>query len=247
MEEAISVRIGEKIRMMRKARHLTLQDLADRIHKSRATMCKYENGEIIADISTLYDISCALMVPLNQLTDIPLPESSIPKNHGKVDEAGLHNEAAFFQAERLYFYFYDGRYQYLKDGVITIGKRDPETGDYDCTLSICIMSGSDGRASELYYTGKVLYSDMLIRFSFINTCNKLEEALLYIFNPLEQRDQTTGLLCSISTADLVPCAFKCLVTLQPKENTPAFRKQLLFTDAELKNMKQLNRLLVTNL
>ena len=30
-----------------------------------------------------------------------------------------------------------------------------------------------------------LYSDMLIRFSFVNQYNPLEEDLLYIFNPLE--------------------------------------------------------------
>ena len=105
----------------------------------------------------------------------------------------------------------------------------------------------DGRSSEIYYTGTVIYSDMLIRFSFINSCNKLEEALLYIFNPLEQRDQTLGLLCSISTADLVPCSFKCLLSLTPQEATEEFRKQLLFTDAEMKRMKKLNRLLVTNI
>ena len=34
--------IGEKIRNYRKMKHLTLQQLADRIHKSRATVCKYE-------------------------------------------------------------------------------------------------------------------------------------------------------------------------------------------------------------
>ncbi len=247
MEEALSARVGARIRMFRKARHLTLQELADRIHKSRATMSKYENGEIVVDIDTLYDISCALMVPMNQLTDIPLPQSNLEQTKNPEEVSNLRPEAAFFKANRLYFYFYDGRYGHVKDGVISIGERNPETGDYNCTLSICIMSGPEGRASELYYTGKVLYSDMLIRFSFINTCNKLEEALLYIFNPLEQRDQTTGLLCSISTADLVPCAFKCLVTLQERENTPAFRSQLLFTDAELQTMKHLNRLLVTNI
>ena len=52
-----------------------------------------------------------------------------------------------------------------------------------------------GRSSEIYYTGKVVYSDMLIRFSFVNQCNALEEDLLYIFNPLEIRDSTDGLLC----------------------------------------------------
>ena len=67
---------------------------------------------------------------------------------------------------------------------------------------------------------------MLIRFSFVNRYNPLEEDLLYIFNPLELRDSTDGLLCGISSADLMPCAFKCLVTLHPQEHTEEFKKRL---------------------
>ena len=58
---------------------------------------------------------------------------------------------------------------------------------------------------------------MLIRFSFVNQYNPLEEDLLYIFNPLEFRTHTDGLLCGISSADLMPCAFKCLVALEKHE------------------------------
>ena len=42
--------VGKQIRKYRKAGKMTLQDLADAIHKSRATICKYENGEIAVDI-----------------------------------------------------------------------------------------------------------------------------------------------------------------------------------------------------
>ena len=67
---------------------------------------------------------------------------------------------------------------------------------------------------EIFYTGRVLYSDMLIRFSFVNQYNPLEEDLLYIFNPLELRDFTMGLLCGISSADLMPCACDMLPPLK---------------------------------
>lgn len=99
---------------------------------------------------------------------------------------------------------------------------------------------------EIFYTGRVLYSDMLIRFSFVNQYNPLEEDLLYIFNPLELRDFTMGLLCGISSADLMPCAFKCVVTLKPQEHTENFRHQLLFTKKDLKRLEQLNMLLMDN-
>ena len=48
--------VGEQIRQYRKAGKMTMQELADAIHKSRATICKYESGEISVDIETLYEI-----------------------------------------------------------------------------------------------------------------------------------------------------------------------------------------------
>lgn len=233
--------VGEQIRKYRKSGKMTLQDLADAIHKSRATVCKYENGEIAVDIETLYEISQVLQVSMTQLTTY-LPEekaevSAIP---------GRSQKSPFFQARRLYFYFYDGRYQRTKDGVIDIYEKTGEPGQYEATLSICSVS-VNGRSSEIFYTGKVLYSDMLIRFSFVNQYNPLEEDLLYIFNPLDLRDFTTGLLCGISSADLMPCAFKCVITLKPQELTDEFRHQLLFTKKDLKRWEQLNMLLVDNM
>ena len=76
----ISQHIGSRIRSFRRAQGMTLQQLADKIHKSRASVSKYETGEIVVDIETLYDISQALNVELNVLTDYcdpkpqPLPQ-----------------------------------------------------------------------------------------------------------------------------------------------------------------------------
>ena len=236
----INQHIGGRIRSFRKAQGLTLQQLADKIHKSRASLSKYENGEITMDIETLYDISTALGVELNRLTDYqserPAPVPPVHNSMGK---------SPFFQAQRLYFYFYDGRYNRLKDGIINIHKRDAESGNYEASLSISAVTPT-GRSSEIYYSGKVVYSDMLIRFSFVNQYNTLEEDLLYIFNPMELRDFTEGLLCGISSADLMPCAFKCLVTLTPQEPTDELKQHLLITPKELRRWQKLNMLIVDN-
>lgn len=112
-------------------------------------------------------------------------------------------------------------------------------------MSISSIAPS-GRSSGVHYTGKVVYSDMLIRFSFVNRYNPLEEDLLYIFNPLELREDTEGLLCGISSVDLMPCAFRCLVTLKPQEATEELKKRLLFSSQELRRLQKLNMLLVNN-
>lgn len=186
------------------------------------------------------EISQVLQVSISQLTTY-LPETT----RELISTPGRSRKSPFFQAQRLYFYFYDGRYQRTKDGVIDIYEKKGEPGKYEATLTICSVS-ANGSSSEIFYTGRVLYSDMLIRFSFVNQYNPLEEDLLYIFNPLELRDFTMGLLCGISSADLMPCAFKCVVTLKPQEHTENFRHQLLFTKKDLKRLEQLNMLLVEN-
>ena len=236
----ITQHIGGRIRAYRRARGLTLQQLADLIHKSRASVSKYETGEITLDIETLFDIAQALNVELDKLTDYRQPQPRLPQP--PPDSRG---RSPFFQAEQLYFYFYDGRYNRLKDGVIHIHREDADEQSCRATFSISAVTPT-GRSSEIYYSGRVVYSDMLIRFSFVNQYNTLEEDLLYIFNPLEKRDFTEGLLCGISSADLMPCAFKCLVTLTPQETTDELKQQLLFTSKELRRWQKLNMLIVDN-
>ena len=104
----------------------------------------------------------------------------------------------------------------------------------------------NGYTTEIYYTGTVTYSDMLIRFSMQNQYNALEEDLLYIFNPLEYRDGTNGLLCGISSTDLVPCAFKCIVSPIPLRHSEALRERLKFSKKEISQMKKMNMLTITN-
>ena len=87
--------VGEQIRKYRKAGKMTLQDLADAIHKSRATVCKYENGDISVDIETLYEISQILQVSMSQLT------TGLPETASKPSNApGKGQKSPFFHAKQ---------------------------------------------------------------------------------------------------------------------------------------------------
>lgn len=70
---------GESVRgstdpQIQKNRQMTLQQLADRIHKSRASVSKYETGEVSLDIVTLTEIARVLEVQPGQLVDLPVQE-----------------------------------------------------------------------------------------------------------------------------------------------------------------------------
>lgn len=234
--------IGSRIRNYRKMKKMTILELADVIHKSKATVSKYETGDIALDVQTLYEIAEALNVNLDQLTNYHPQKEEVQMEENK----DYQGKSPFYQADRLFFYFYDGRYDRLKEAMIDIHKniRD-EDGCYEASMSIQSTTKT-GRSSEIYYTGNVLYSDMLIRFSFLNQYNKLEQDLLYIFNPLELRAITEGLLCGISSTDLMPCAFKCLVMLQPCDDIEELKKHLILTNKEMKRWQKMNMFIVDN-
>lgn len=94
---------GESVRgstdpQIQKNRQMTLQQLADRIHKSRASVSKYETERFL-DIVTLTEIARVLEVQPGQLVDLPVQEE---------EGARLLPQTAdqpVFQARRLYFYF----------------------------------------------------------------------------------------------------------------------------------------------
>lgn len=65
----VSLHVGGRIRLYRKAKKLTLLELSQKIHKSKATLSKYETGDITIDIETLFDIADVLGIKVQQLID----------------------------------------------------------------------------------------------------------------------------------------------------------------------------------
>lgn len=101
----INQEIGKKIRIFRKMRNLTLDELALKIYKSKSTISKYEKGEIAIDIETLYDIADALMINVEQLLYV---ENNIP-----LSSQSLQIPSFFDGISQFYSYLYDGRSQQL--------------------------------------------------------------------------------------------------------------------------------------
>ena len=65
----VSVHVGKRIRLYRKMKNMTIEVFAGLINKSKATVSKYENGDIAIDIETLFIIAQALDISVNQLID----------------------------------------------------------------------------------------------------------------------------------------------------------------------------------
>lgn len=63
-KEIISLNIGIKIRLLRKERQFTLQDLSDKTGLSKPLLSQVENSLVIPPLPTLLKISKALRVPM---------------------------------------------------------------------------------------------------------------------------------------------------------------------------------------
>ena len=66
--------IGAKIKYYRKKRGMKIVELAALLHKTGATVSKYESGQNAMDVVTLYEVAAALGVPPEKLLYCaPLP------------------------------------------------------------------------------------------------------------------------------------------------------------------------------
>ena len=108
----ISHEIGKRIRAFRKARHMTLDELARILCKNKSTLSKYETGEIVLDIETIYEISRALGIHVEQLL------YCTPERAPIQDPEAQSN---FFSGlTQFYGYYFDGRVNRIVPAVFDV-------------------------------------------------------------------------------------------------------------------------------
>lgn len=71
--------LGENIKVLRKAKGLSQQELAERLHVVRQTVSKWEHGLSVPDADLLVRLADCLEISVEELLGAPLPESAAPK------------------------------------------------------------------------------------------------------------------------------------------------------------------------
>ena len=88
----VSEALGQKIREIRKNRRCTLEELGQAVHKSKATLSKYETGDIVIDVERMdakhlgallyfYMRACAMSGYLNKINPFNQPGVEIYKKN----------------------------------------------------------------------------------------------------------------------------------------------------------------------
>jgi transcriptional regulator with XRE-family HTH domain len=85
MKDATGVRLAQRIREIRTARGLTLQEVSDSVGFSRGLLSKIENCIVSPPVSTLAKLAEALDVPIGEFFEVDGQETTIffPKDNRK--------------------------------------------------------------------------------------------------------------------------------------------------------------------
>ena len=224
----ISKRTGERIRFLRGIKKLSLQELADRVHKSKSTLSKYENGEIVMDVETLCEIAEALEISPRRLLDLPVSAQKEEARH----------RGGFFLQDKICLYFYDGRQRRIVRGLLAI---DPSEEDGRVAAFYHdIPSFERPRECRNLYFGKVEYFDMMTNFSFSSQSNRIERVHLCAVNPFDREDTVPGMLSGISRYPLLPVSIKCLLSPNRLEEDAALKEKLILSQKDIRLIRNLN-------
>ena len=232
----INQEVGKKIRTFRKKRNMTVQNLADLIKKSKATVSKYETGEISIDLVTLYAVADALKIHVEQLLYIePQVETY----------SGSSEPSAFFKnSSRFYSYIYDGRNNSLMRCVIDVfPQADPPK--FKTVFYMNIKNYSNYEDCENTYWGYMEHYDVLTTMILKNQATPVEKIMINILASFMDSDKKWGLMASVSFRPFMPVASKMLFSKTPLPETPELISELKISKEDIRIMKMYNMMAIT--
>lgn len=233
----ISIHVGKRIRLYRKMKNMTIEVFAGLINKSKATVSKYENGDIAIDIETLFIIAQALDVSLNQLIDFEEHTENAERINDFGSVRGRHAKT------RLYLYFYDGRRSRIVRNVIDV-RNTGENTLCSADFYADVEDYSNCYKCKYLYHGTMQRYDTFTNFHFENQNNKMEHVFLYAINSFSPAGRMIGMFSGLSTQPMLPASFKFVLSPDIMEENDELREILRFSKEDFRTMKKLNMFIV---
>ena len=185
--------LGKKIKYFRKANNISTEELGKAIGKSKTTINRYENNEILLDILTAIEICNALNIDLNDICDNSI--HNIEKNISKNP----------FNTDMLYLY-------YISKNGIVISSIEITESKY--TNYVLMKNGLTKTKYKQEYTG-VMESNYNTAFICLtNAINNpgLDKFQIEIDLHSKIDNMYYGMFLGISDNTHKPTARKCIIT-----------------------------------
>lgn len=230
---SVNEHVGSRIRLYRQMKRFTLAELAEKIHKSKATLSKYETGDIAVDVETLFEIAEALKIRPVQLLDYD-PEPRTKENAPD----------GFFPEKRVYMYFFDGRKRKIRCSLLDISREGTP-----CTASLYydVKDLSQPESCRNLYFGTVEFFDTITQFSFDSQSNRMEKLALCAANPFDRSGQVLGMLTGLSRYPMLPVSIKVILSDVPLTDNESLRESLILSRSDFKLIRTLNMFAVEQL
>lgn len=224
-QKEFCMEIGTKIRAFRKLKHLTQKQLADQMHKSLACISKYEKGEIVMDICTLYECANALNI---------IPQMLLPQNTADsiVANPAPQKLPQFFQHTPLYYY---GIRSNRAETVAAAIEIDPENGKV--TVYFDLTDPVNYRNSKYILHGDIFCSDANIRIFCSNPFLGGDFIMINCRTAALMDDRVFAFAATL-TPNYRIRASKAILTPERLHNPNSILPQLKITKEQLKEAKK---------
>lgn len=231
----ISREIGLRIRNFRKSRHMTLDQLSNLVCKNKSTLSKYETGEIVLDIETIYEIARALGIHVEQLLYCTPDRVSIQPSGPR---------PAFFSGlSQFYSYYYDGRINRIIPCVFDVLLQS-EDSRYKIMMYANFQDYASYQNSETTYWGYMEHYDAITNVILTNQDSPMEKAHGQILATYMNSDTKWGLFTGLSARPMMPVALKMLFSKKRLSEDEALLQMLKITKEDIRLMKLYNMMTV---
>lgn len=220
--------IGRTIRTIRKAKHITLSDMAHDLNKSVSTLSKYENGQLFMGINDLLDICRLLSIDVRTL---------LPGTETEENASDIQRYSKYF-ISRLYLYYYSGQNSKVHSSVILNDK-----ANFHSLMYFNVKNISDFYNCSYIYDGTVEYSDSNMVYAMKNVAQPFDAVMIRIPTLAPVGKDRVGLMSTISSY-YQSLALKVLVTESPVRDLNSLIPKLKITKDELREISRENFFIV---
>ena len=216
----------------RKSRGLSLESLGNKIGKTKATVSKYERGEIIPDIITILEICNALDVNLSQL---------FPANFNSQNTV-YYNP---FSSNTVYLYYY------AENVLITSILEIVDENNKTCVKFYNGIKNINKYAQEhsYYYEGD-LECDRINGYINLRNCTsekiKLEKVQISFNIPWSKNFKITNFFILGITPNSIPIIKKGIISTTPIKKVENFYNDLKLSDDDLFAIQKNNAWILEN-
>lgn len=217
------INIGKKLQYYRKLTNKTLLEVGNYIHKSKSTVSKYENNQIIPDAITLLELCNCLNIPITDF--FPVIKG---KNH---NSKSLFNP---FETDKLFMYYYTNNK--LMTSIIDIFISDTQ---YNCKFYNGIKNTATYQHCAYYYEGIFEASRTTAYFTLHNSSHKnnmLEKVQIVINIPWSDNIKVCkGLILGL-TPNSLPIVKKIIISYSEIKDIHKYDDSLIFSKEDVKKI-----------